>query len=99
MASNLDFAEDIEAAKAYMAEKNVFQLFEVRADNPVEKIVFLFAIKHNQLRQILLYKICITLFLRPAFDSQVLPWRLVKKTKSKECFIQYPMTVMTDAVI
>lgn len=30
MASNLDFAEDIEEAKAYMAKKNVFQLFEVR---------------------------------------------------------------------
>lgn len=32
MASNLDFAEDIEEAKAYMAKKNVFQLFEVRND-------------------------------------------------------------------
>ena len=30
MASNLDYAEDIEEAKAYMAKKNVFQLFEVR---------------------------------------------------------------------
>lgn len=29
MASNLDYAEDIEEAKAYMAKKNVFQLFEV----------------------------------------------------------------------
>ncbi|XP_029185011.2 adenylate kinase isoenzyme 5-like [Acropora millepora] len=28
MASNLDYAEDIEEAKAYMAKKNVFQLFE-----------------------------------------------------------------------
>ena len=30
MASNLDFAEDIEEAKVYMAKKNYFQLFEVR---------------------------------------------------------------------
>ena len=30
MASNLDYVEDIEEAKAYMAKKNVFQLFEVR---------------------------------------------------------------------
>lgn len=29
MASNLDYAEDIEEAKSYMAKKNVFQLFEV----------------------------------------------------------------------
>lgn len=29
MASNLDYAEDIEEAKVYMAKKNVFQLFEV----------------------------------------------------------------------
>lgn len=29
MASNLEYAEDIEEAKAYMAKKNVFQLFEV----------------------------------------------------------------------
>ncbi|KAJ7339372.1 hypothetical protein OS493_005766 [Desmophyllum pertusum] len=43
MASNLDFAEDIEEAKAYMAKKNVFQLFESlltavvhnRPDDPV----------------------------------------------------------------
>lgn len=33
MASNLDYAEDIEEAKAYMAKKNVFQLFEVSCLN------------------------------------------------------------------
>lgn len=44
MASNLDFSEDIEEAKVYMAKKNVFQLFESlltavvhnRPENPVE---------------------------------------------------------------
>jgi len=35
MASNLDYAEDIEEAKAYMAKKNVFQLFEVREASSV----------------------------------------------------------------
>ncbi|KAL9988394.1 hypothetical protein ACROYT_G002832 [Oculina patagonica] len=46
MASNLDFAEDIEEAKAYMAKKNVFQLFEslltaVVHNRPDDPVVFL----------------------------------------------------------
>lgn len=40
MASNLDYAEDIEEAKAYMAKKNVFQLFEVSNSACFELIFF-----------------------------------------------------------
>jgi len=40
MASNLDYAEDIEEAKAYMAKKNVFQLFEVSNSAHFELIFF-----------------------------------------------------------
>ena len=40
MASNLDYAEDIEEAKAYMAKKNVFQLFEVSNSAYFELIFF-----------------------------------------------------------
>ncbi|CAH3022475.1 unnamed protein product [Porites evermanni] len=46
MASNLDYAEDIEEAKAYMAKKNVFQLFEslltaLVHNRPEDPVVFL----------------------------------------------------------